>query len=190
MIALPAMLGGFFLSEHIIEVLFSSSRFVDQDVINTANSFKILALGIPFFMLVRAWSVVPYALSQPEDLIVINTKMFFVSVVVSLLLLPSMGHLAISLGMLASAVQGAFLLHGYLVKQLGERLFEMEWLRMILMASFVMAILLGWMNVMWGYQGLSRGDVFLLLLLKSGVGLTGFFISIWRASPFIELRHA
>lgn len=175
----PAMVGGYFLAEDIVAVLFRSERFLWSDVISCANVFKILALSLPFLMIVRVWNVVPFALSKPRHLLSISIRSAICSLLVSVFLLFPMKHLAICFGVMTGGIVNAYQLHQYIRKITKSDLIDVELAKSVLLASLTMACVLMLLSSIWPTSSnLTRSVIFGLLLLKSSVSVLSWLMAL------------
>lgn len=174
----PSMVGGFFLADNIVALLFGSIHFQWSDVMACAQGFRVMALAIPFLMMVRVWNVVPYAFSKPQYLLKMTCKSFFISTLVTLLFLFKLQHVAICLGMLVGGVSNAYQLHGYISQSVSSEIIDMRLAERIVFASMMMAMVLKIANMVWPITFvLTKFELMYVLFLKSGIA-----IGVWLAA--------
>ncbi len=100
LIGLPSCIGIYYCAENIISTIFYRGEFSNFDVIKTSLSLEILALGLPFFMLMKI--LIPAFFSR--KLTKIPVAIAFISLVLNIILnylfafVYGYGHVGIAIG--------------------------------------------------------------------------------------------
>jgi putative peptidoglycan lipid II flippase len=178
-VAFPSMVGGFFLADNIIALLFGSSHFQWNDVMACAEGFRVMALAIPFLMMVRVWNVVPYAFSKPQHLLRITSKSFIISTFITLLCISRLQHVAICLGGLVGGICNAYQLHNYISESTSSVIIDIRLAQRIIFSSMMMAIVLKVGNIIWPMTlTVTKFELLYALLIKSGISMGVWLIAM------------
>ena len=149
---LPAATALMILSSIIISGVFGYGAFDEADVEATAKALVAYALGLPAFVAQKLFQVVFYASNRPSLILLISSITVFTNIVLSIILMQSIGHIGLALGTSISAwgatLWFAYLLikEGYLIKNSFSRLLPLI-MFCVLMAIFLITLEI-WLNKM------------------------------------------
>lgn len=110
LLVLPAAIALVLLAEPIVDLLFRRGVFSPADSVATAAVLRAIALGLPGFVLVKVF-LPPFLAREALGLpIAAALGGVLANIVLSALLMPSLGHIAPALGVAASAWVNALVL--------------------------------------------------------------------------------
>jgi putative peptidoglycan lipid II flippase len=108
---IPAMFGLIVLAHPIAQLLFEHGRFLPSDTLATAAALQLYALGLIGYSTVRILSPVFYAVGRSAVPVIVSTASIALNLVLSLMLVRTMGFRGLALGTsIAALTNGALLL--------------------------------------------------------------------------------
>jgi putative peptidoglycan lipid II flippase len=119
LIGLPSCIGIYFCAEQIVTTIFFRGEFTNFDVLKTSLSLEVLALGLPFFMLLKI--LIPTFFSR--KLTKIPVLIAFVSLILNIALnylfafVYGYGHVGIAMGSSIAALVSVLILESVLANQ-------------------------------------------------------------------------
>jgi putative peptidoglycan lipid II flippase len=119
LIGLPSCIGIYFCAEHIVTTIFFRGEFTNFDVLKTSLSLEVLALGLPFFMLMKI--LIPTFFSR--KLTKIPVLIAFISLILNIVLnylfafVYGYGHVGIAMGSSIAALVSVLILESVLANQ-------------------------------------------------------------------------
>ena len=119
LIGLPSCIGIYFCAEHIVTTIFFRVEFTNFDVLKTSLSLEVLALGLPFFMLMKI--LIPTFFSR--KLTKIPVLIAFISLILNIVLnylfafVYGYGHVGIAMGSSIAALVSVLILESVLANQ-------------------------------------------------------------------------
>lgn len=179
-LSLPCMVGGFFMAEDILTLLFSSERFGLADVVNTAYSFKVLCLAMPAMMLNKVYMSVPYAMAKSQKQLKIALSGFSVSAITTLFIIKWAGHVALSLGTLVNAWLTFALFGRLIVTELKTPIIDTAMLQRALTAALLM---FGGLWAIKDYGDTStRYALLASIAIKGSMAVALYAFVLWRSN--------
>ena len=184
-LALPAAVGLYVLAAPLVEVLFVHGRFTMEDGMETTKVVKTFAFALPGLVGVQVLARAHYAVGNRKTPVRISVGLFFISVIISAIVAPTLGTYGLALVSVGSALLNSSLLFWSIRVLMGWRGTG------ILPRSLVSALLASvptgfaaWGALQWS-QATAPPDStgFFLrfglhLLFPSLAGLLAFFLSI------------
>lgn len=119
MLGLPATIGLALAAQPIIQTLFEHGKFSHADTIATAETLAAYSLGIPAFLLVKAFAAGFFARHDTSTPVKVAIIAMAVNVVASILLLGILKHTGIALANSLAVWTNAILLYIRLRKKIG-----------------------------------------------------------------------
>ncbi|MCP8352353.1 murein biosynthesis integral membrane protein MurJ [Candidatus Synchoanobacter obligatus] len=188
LIGVPVMMGGLIMGDEIVMVLFSSPEFTAYDVTSTAMVLNVFMLGLPAYMLNRVWGGVSYALLEPSRQLRISAICTSVGIMVSIMLLPLYGHIAIAIGSMVSAWLNSGLLWQYIRDRLGFRFLGCEQVYQILIAVLAMVLCVFFLNHYVVVEVLpNQMGRILMLMIKIVLAAAGYFGVLYMQKTKLSL---
>jgi putative peptidoglycan lipid II flippase len=175
-LALPAAVGLAVLAQPIVSALFERGAFTAADSSATAAALVALALGLPGHVLVKAFSPIFFAREDTATPMVAALAGFAVALAVSVLLLPSLGHVGVAIGAAFSGWFSAAMLAVIIARRIGFSLDAAARRRLprIGLAALVMgAAIAALQTALWPWLSHPSG---LLRLLVLGALIGGGFL--------------
>jgi len=114
LLTVPATVGLIAIPYQIVEVLFQRGEFGSADTVQTAYALAAFALGLPAFVLVKAFGPGYYARQDTVTPVKIAGLTLLVNIILAYGLMRVMGHAGIALATSITAWLNAFLLGGIL----------------------------------------------------------------------------
>lgn len=165
---LPAATALIILSSVIISGVFGYGAFDEADVEATAKALVAYAVGLPAFVTQKLFHAILYALNRPSLILIISSITVLSNIILSIILMQSIGHIGLALGssisIWGSIFYMAYLLmkEGYLIKNTFISLLPII-MFCILMGAFLMLL------EIWLSKMLSLDIYVLALLVTSGL---------------------
>lgn len=119
MLGLPATVGLAFAATPIIQTLFEHGKFTHADTLETAMTLACYSLGIPAFLLVKAFAAGFFARHDTSTPVRVAVVAMGVNVAASILLLGLFKHTGIALANSLAVWVNAILLHRRLRRKIG-----------------------------------------------------------------------
>tara|TARA_R110000868_G_scaffold28031_4_gene105493 strand:- start:27993 stop:29606 length:1614 start_codon:yes stop_codon:yes gene_type:complete len=135
LIATPAALGLFLLSEPLLISLFNYGKFTQFDVIQAGASLKAYSLGLLAFIFIKILASAFYAQKNTKTPVKIAAVSMVSNIILSLILMQFLQHVGLALAVSISSVLNAFLLMLYLYKQQVFK-FQSGWVDFLLKMLF------------------------------------------------------
>ena len=182
LIGLPSCIGIYFCSEAIIAAIFYRGEFTYIDVIKTSLSLKVLALGLPFFMLMKI--LIPSFFSR--KLTRAPVIVAAISLILNILLnyvfafIYGYGHIGIAIGSAIAALISVLILEFILIKDGVVKLvnplnrFNMT----LLLSCLVLSVYLIWFNQYFSFQEMNALNRILILSTEVVSAILLYFICI------------
>jgi putative peptidoglycan lipid II flippase len=120
MLGLPATIGLALAAQPIIQTLFEHGRFTPADTRETAETLAAYSLGIPAFLLVKAFAAGFFARQDTATPVKVALIAMTVNVVLSILLLGFLQHTGIALANSIAVWTNALLLYVMLRRKVGQ----------------------------------------------------------------------
>jgi putative peptidoglycan lipid II flippase len=140
--SIPAFFGIFFLSDHIIGILFLRGEFNVDDVNLTGSALSALAFGLPSFILIKILAVPFFANEDTKTPIKISIVSISVNLVFNLILIRDFQHVGLAMATAISAWANAILLFYVLSKKFNYRFDKtifMDFIKIVL-SSLIMIV--------------------------------------------------
>ena len=192
-IGLPSCIGIFFCAEHIISTIFFRGEFTNVDVIKTSLSLEILALGLPFFMLMKI--LIPAFFSR--KITKVPVLIALVSLILNILLnyifafIYGYGHVGIAMGSSIAALVSVLILECILAREGIVKLSNpFNRFNLSLLAScFALSLFLYQFNQYFIFSDIDAFSKILFLSLEVAISVLIYFscIKIFLGSEFKKL---
>ncbi|MDC3359984.1 murein biosynthesis integral membrane protein MurJ, partial [Gammaproteobacteria bacterium] len=192
-IGLPSCIGIYFCAEHIISTIFFRGEFTNFDVIKTSLSLEILALGLPFFMLMKI--LIPAFFSR--KITKIPVLIALVSLILNILLnyifafIYGYGHVGIAMGSSIAALVSVLILECILAREGIVKLSNpFNRFNLSLLAScFALSLFLYQFNQYFIFSDMDVFSKILFLSLEVAISVLIYFscIKIFLGSEFKKL---
>lgn len=135
LIATPASLGLFLLSEPLLVSLFNYGKFTNYDVIQAAASLKAYSLGLLAFIFIKILASAFYAQKNTKTPVKVAAIAMVSNILLSLILMQFLQHVGLALAVSISSTFNAVLLVYCLYKQKVFK-FQQGWLDFLLKIIF------------------------------------------------------
>jgi putative peptidoglycan lipid II flippase len=116
LVTLPAAIALALLAKPIVSILYERGAFTSHDAQSVAGFLRVLACGLPAFVLVKVFLPAFLAREDMKGPLIAASLGLFANVITAILFAPIMGPLAPALGVTVSAIINATILYGLLVK--------------------------------------------------------------------------
>jgi putative peptidoglycan lipid II flippase len=116
LVTLPAAIALAFLAKPIVSILYERGAFTSNDTHAVAGFLRILACGLPAFVLVKVFLPAFLAREDMKGPLIAASFGIFANIITAILFAPVMGALAPALGVTLSAIVNASILYGLLLK--------------------------------------------------------------------------
>jgi putative peptidoglycan lipid II flippase len=182
LIGLPSCIGIFFCSEAIIAAIFYRGEFAYIDVIKTSLSLKVLALGLPFFMLMKILipSFFSRKLTRAPVLVAAISLILNIFLNYVFAFIYGYGHIGIAIGSAIAALISVLILEFILIKDGVVKLtnplnrFNLT----LLLSCLVLSAYLIWFNQYFSFQEMSAAHRIMILSAEVISAILLYFISI------------
>ena len=182
LIGLPSCIGIYFCSEAIIAAIFYRGEFTYIDVIKTSLSLKVLALGLPFFMLMKI--LIPSFFSR--KLTRAPVIVAAISLILNILLnyvfafIYGYGHIGIAIGSAIAALISVLILEFILIKDGVVKLVNPlnRFNLTLLLSCLVLSVYLIWFNQYFSFQEMNALNRILILSTEVVSAILLYFICI------------
>ena len=182
LIGLPSCIGIYFCSEAIIAAIFYRGEFTYIDVIKTSLSLKVLALGLPFFMLMKI--LIPSFFSR--KLTRAPVIVAAISLILNILLnyvfafIYGYGHIGIAIGSAIAALISVLILEFILIKDGVVKLVNPlnRFNLTLLLSCLVLSVYLIWFNQYFSFQEMNALNRILILSAEVVSAILLYFICI------------
>ena len=192
LLCIPASAAFFVLAEPISIVLFQRGEFTSADTMATAQALTAFSLGLPAFVLIKAFSPGFFARKDTTTPVQVAVVSMILNVILAVFLMQFLAHVGIALATTITSWVNAFALATLLIRR-GYFRFEMTLLNRlpsIVFSSLLMAVCLwfGVNAVMESFSGdeLTRtGALFSLIFFGGLIYLSvGQIMGAFRLSEF------
>jgi putative peptidoglycan lipid II flippase len=176
LIGLPSCIGIFFCSEAIIAAIFYRGEFTYIDVIKTSLSLKVLALGLPFFMLMK---ILRKLTSAPVLVAAISLILnIFLNYVFAFIY--GYGHIGIAIGSAIAALISVLILEFILIKDGVVKLVNPlnRFNLTLLLSCLVLSAYLIWFNQYFSFQEMNAMHRIMILSAEVISAILLYFICI------------
>jgi len=192
MLNVPATLGLVALATPIVRLLLEHGRFVAADTAPTAAALQLYAVGLVGYSAARIASPTFYALGQSRVPVLVSVGSIAANIVLSLMLVQSLGFRGLALGTsLAALGNGATLmvllhrrLDGIQARELTLTLFKVTVASMV-MAGVALSVERFGTAIVAGHSVVAQA-VRLFLAIAVGLGALGASARLLRISEFGE----
>jgi putative peptidoglycan lipid II flippase len=139
-LTIPAAIGLYEFRYGIVAALFQYGRFDAADTILVASAIEFLAFGLVFYALVEVSARIFYAMKDTRTPVIAGVIIILVNMVIGYLLLDTLGHVGLAIGLTASTGVEAAILLVVLRKRIGPLDASFGgWLGKVLLATAAMA---------------------------------------------------
>lgn len=183
-LTLPASIGLYEFRGPIIAAIYQHGAFDAYDTMLVASALQFLALGLVFYGLVEVATRIFYAMKDTVTPVVAGLIIIGVNMAIGLLLLDSLGHVGLAIGLSLSTGLEAIILMAILRRRIGglESTFA-PWFARLLIATAAMALMGEYVSNLLG-KALSSpetGQIMELALTGYAISLVGatFLITAW-----------
>ena len=155
-LTLPAAVGFAIMPEPIVNILFQRGAFDAETTSLTAMALVAFATGLPAYVLIKVFLPAFFAREDMKSPLWFSIISVALNIAISLLLFPSLGHVAIALATAISAWVNIMLLAGALWqrKQFRPSSASLKRIGLMIVASAIMGIFL------WGFQNFASDMLF------------------------------
>lgn len=143
LIAIPASLGLFFLSNPVIRIIYENGEFDSQATMMTADTLKYYALGISAMSLSELYTKTLYSLNNSKTALQVSVLTLLLNIFFNLILVRTMAHGGLALATSISAILSMMILRYAIGKHLGFSNLPRQLSKMtkVLFSSLVMGLL-------------------------------------------------
>ena len=188
-LTLPAAVGLIAIPDDIIRLIYERGAFTAETTSQTALALAAFASGLPAYVLIKVFQPAYFAREDMRTPFVFSCLMVAVNVALSLLLFPTLGHVAIALATSISAWVNALAL---IIVQWRRGTFRpdgrtLRKLASVLLASFVMAGVLVGLEI-WLVDWLYAGFTLLAVALAAMIALSAMaYLAVLIATGGLSL---
>ena len=183
-LTVPASIGLYEFRFAVVKALFENGRFDKFGTALVASAIEFLALGLVFYALVEVATRFFYAMKDTVTPVVAGITIIVINMAIGYVLLDSLGHTGLAIGLTASTGIEALILMAVLRKRIGglDRDFG-GWLGKLLIATAVMTLMaeLVTRQLDKALSEPSVGQTMTVLLVSYAVALVAatYFVSAW-----------
>jgi putative peptidoglycan lipid II flippase len=195
MLNVPATIGLLVLATPIVRLIFERGRFTPEDTAATAAALMCYAPGLIGYSAVKLVSPSFYAMGNSRTPVISSAVSVAFNIVLSLLLVRTLGHRGLALGTAAAALVNA----GFLLVLLRARLGGLDGRRVlvaavkIMVASVAMAMAAYYserlLHVPFAGNGLLAQTLRVFGAIGIGMGVLALSAHLVRIDEFAELRR-
>jgi putative peptidoglycan lipid II flippase len=183
-LTLPASIGLYEFRGPIIAGIYQHGAFDAYDTYLVASALQFLALGLVFYGIVEVAARIFYAMKDTVTPVVAGLIIIAANMVIGLLLLDSLGHVGLAIGLSLSTALEAVILMAVLRRRIGglEPTFA-PWFAKLLIATAIMALMGEYVSDLLGKAMASpeSGQIMDLALTAYAIALVAmtFLVAAW-----------
>jgi putative peptidoglycan lipid II flippase len=183
-LTVPASIGLYEFRYAVVKALFQNGAFTESGTELVASAIEFLALGLVFYALVEVATRIFYAMKDTLTPVIAGVIIIAINMVIGYLLLDSLGHAGLAIGLTASTGIEALILMAVLRRRIGglDKNFG-AWLAKLLIATAVMTLMaeLVTSRLNDALSNPTIGKPMIVLLTGYAVALVGatYFVAAW-----------
>ena len=141
-LTLPASIGLYEFRYAVVKAIFQNGAFTEAGTELVASAIEFLALGLVFYAVVEIATRIFYAMKDTVTPVVAGVIIIVINMVIGYLLLDSLGHVGLAIGLTASTGVEAIILMAVLRRRIGGLDADFgAWLAKLLIATAVMTLM-------------------------------------------------
>jgi putative peptidoglycan lipid II flippase len=183
-LTVPASIGLYEFRYAVVKALFQNGAFTESGTELVASAIEFLALGLVFYALVEVATRIFYAMKDTLTPVIAGVIIIAINMLIGYLLLDSLGHAGLAIGLTASTGIEALILMAVLRRRIGglDKDFG-AWLAKLLIATAVMTLMaeLVTSRLNDALSNPTIGKPMIVLLTGYAVALVGatYFVAAW-----------
>ena len=183
-LTVPASIGLYEFRYAVVKALFQNGAFTESGTELVASAIEFLALGLVFYALVEVATRIFYAMKDTLTPVIAGVIIIAINMVIGYLLLDSLGHAGLAIGLTASTGIEALILMAVLRRRIGglDKNFG-AWLAKLLIATAIMTLMaeLVTSRLNDALSNPTIGKPMIVLLTGYAVALVGatYFVAAW-----------
>jgi putative peptidoglycan lipid II flippase len=183
-LTLPASIGLYEFRYAVVKAIFQNGAFTEAGTELVASAIEFLALGLVFYAVVEIATRIFYAMKDTVTPVVAGVIIIVINMVIGYLLLDSLGHVGLAIGLTASTGVEAIILMAVLRRRIGGLDADFgAWLAKLLIATAVMTLMaeLVTRHLNEALASPTIGKPMTLLLVGYAVALVAatYFVAAW-----------
>ena len=193
LLAVPASVGIFALSEIIITVLFERGEFNEKSSFFTSEALKFYSLGLIAFIIIKIYTPIFFAYENAKPTLLITAVNLIMNTILSIVLFIFIGFIGIPIATSISAWISVILMSYYLDQnnyyKIRKKIFVPS--AIIVISSFIMYL---YLSILKSYSAIllnflyDNKIIFLLFSVVSSILLYFVLISIYKPFKYSELK--